>query len=98
MSKRVRLIRCPRCDHRATLPKSVATTAKLRCSACNAQMLVRHAIEGEGGRPCRWRDPAKPSVADVKAERAREVIERYGGVLHDDRVDDLWRRDDAVGT
>ena len=75
-----RLIVCPRCQHSGTMPKTVPTIAKLKCQACGARMLLRHAIRGENGKPCRWRDPSQRSSSVAKSEAARAVLARVSPI------------------
>lgn len=81
----MRPARCPACGHTGAVPRSLPTTATLRCVACGTRALARQCI---GERPARFRH--RNSAQAEKERRAREVIERLKAHDLDDQVDDLF--------
>jgi hypothetical protein len=76
---------CPTCGHRGGVRRGVATSARLRCTACGQTSLVRECI---GPRPTRRRRPSRERA--MRAAAAREVLQRLGDSELDDRLDDLF--------
>lgn len=85
MTGRMRIIRCPACEHEGAIPRHVPMTSKLRCRVCGECWLVR---EATGPRPCVRKQ--KSPAAEFKAKAAREVLQRYDGEFLDDDLHDLW--------
>ena len=83
------MIRCPRCGHEGTIGKRVPTTMRLTCRSCSAKMLLRHAIPGENGKPCRWRQ-SNDSLKAIKSARAQDVLRRFSPISeHGDEIPEL---------
>jgi hypothetical protein len=83
--QRMRVVKCPACEHEGAIPREVPTTAKLRCRCCGERSLIR---EATGPRPCRRH---RSVAADMKAATAQNIIARYGVLPDDgDSLDDLW--------
>jgi hypothetical protein len=85
MSPELRPAHCPVCDHIGRIPRNIATTARLRCTACGETSLVREAV---GDRPCRRRRPSRARA--MRAEAAREVLQRLGDPELNDPLADLF--------
>ncbi len=81
-----RLAVCPQCGHSGAVPRSIATTRRLRCLACDARFLARQAV---GERPTPYRPPRPATLAKRAAVKA--VLARFGGEpVLDDPIDDLF--------
>jgi hypothetical protein len=78
MSIELRRARCPLCHHTGGVSRNVATTTRLRCTACGETSLVRESRR----RPSRERA--------MRAEAAREVLKRLGDPTLNDPLDDLF--------
>ena len=85
MSIELRPARCPLCHHTGGVSRNVATTRRLRCTACGETSLVRECI---GPAPCPRRRPSRERA--MRAEAAREVLQRLGDPALDDQLDDLF--------
>jgi hypothetical protein len=85
----LRPCKCPRCSHSGGIPSTLPTTAKLKCSACGAKMLARHAI---GDRPCPLRTPSRET--ELKRKAAADAIARLGDNPLNDSLADLFTTED----